>query len=194
MREQPSNHCDNCGGILSPSDLICSACHHVVAPLEDTGLSVDIYGVGQLRAHADALVAHVRLEFRGDIKPSEVSDPRGPVRTRIRELVDTDPALRDHDDRDLVLLAVLDELFGVGPLGPLLRDASVQKIYCTSTTPIIAERNGQLRKTALAFKSDEQLQQSITALLPNQSLRVSVRTPPEVKRPTLMVTKGDASN
>jgi hypothetical protein len=193
MREETFHHCDNCGGILRPDDSICGACHHVVAALEDTGISADIYGVGQLRAHAEALLAHVRLEF-GTISPADASNAKGKVRTRIRELVDTDPALKNHDDRDLVLLAILDELFEVGPLGPLLRDASVQKIYCTGTSPIVADRNGQLRKTALAFKSDEKLQQSITALLPNPSLKLSVRVPPEVKRPTLLVAKGDASD
>src|SRR5271157_5969346 len=55
-------------------------------------------------------------------------------------------------ERDRMAREVLDELFGLGPLEPLLQDPTVNDILVNTHTTVYVERGGILEKTNVAFK------------------------------------------
>src|SRR6202789_4055029 len=57
-------------------------------------------------------------------------------------------------ERDRLAQEVLDEVFGLGPLEPLLQDASVNDILVNTYNSVYVERHGVLEKTAVIFKAD----------------------------------------
>src|SRR6202166_5170951 len=55
-------------------------------------------------------------------------------------------------ERDRLTQEVLDEVFGLGPLEPLLQDPSVNDILVNTYNAVYVERRGILEKTTIAFK------------------------------------------
>ena len=66
-------------------------------------------------------------------------------------------------DRDRLVNDVQHELFGLGPLEPLLADPTVCDILVNSHGKIYVERRGKLEVTDVAFKDDEHLMRVIRA-------------------------------
>ncbi|MBX9694265.1 MAG: CpaF family protein [Cyanobacteria bacterium] len=108
-------------------------------------------------------------------------------------------------EKGILLQNVLDEVFGFGPLGPLLRDPSVGDICVNGVNSIYVERHGRLEKTNIAFENTKHLRQTIDkiiqplgrrlddnspmvdARLPNGS-RVNATIPPiSIEGPTLTI-------
>lgn len=119
------------------------------------------------------------------------------TRQFIREIVTNDDSALTMMERGFLLQKILDEVFGFGPLGPLLRDPSVKDVYVygPKQVHVFRSRTG-FESTDVSFESDEHLQQVIlrifsqpglsysqdarvnTALLPNNS-EVIVISPSE---------------
>jgi len=60
-------------------------------------------------------------------------------------------------EKGILLQNVLDEVFGFGPLGPLLRDPSVGDICVNGCNNIYVERHGRLEKTNIVFENERHL-------------------------------------
>src|SRR5512142_548125 len=52
---------------------------------------------------------------------------------------------------------VLDEVFGLGPLEPLLQDPTINDILVNSCRDVYVERSGLLERTNVSFKDDQHL-------------------------------------
>lgn len=103
----------------------------------------------------DERVELICAQFRRDPSPS-LDDQH--VRTHIRELVNTDPAPLTVMEKGILLQKVLDEIFGFGPLGPLLRDPSVQDIYVFAHDKVHVERtNKGIESTDVSFKDEDHI-------------------------------------
>ena len=72
---------------------------------------------------------------------------------------------------------LLDEVFGLGPLEPLLRDPSVSDILVNSATKVFAERHGLLEKTSVIFRDDRHLMQVIDRIVSRVGRRVDESSP-----------------
>src|ERR1700682_2308754 len=57
-------------------------------------------------------------------------------------------------ERDAILGDVLDEVFGFGPLEPLLRDKTISDILVNTYKHVFVERNGKLERVPAAFQED----------------------------------------
>ncbi|MEN6350261.1 MAG: CpaF family protein, partial [Syntrophomonas sp.] len=60
-------------------------------------------------------------------------------------------------DREEVIQQVLDEVFGFGPITPLLKDDSVSEIMVNGPAQVYVERKGKLEITAVVFRDNEHL-------------------------------------
>ncbi len=80
-------------------------------------------------------------------------------------------------DRDKVANEVLDEIFGLGPLEPLLNDNSVNDILVNGFRDVYVERRGKLEKTAVAFRDNDHLLHIIDKLVSTVGRRVDESTP-----------------
>ncbi len=69
------------------------------------------------------------------------------------------------------------ELFGLGPLEPLLADHTISDILVNSYSSIYIERRGKLEKTAISFKDDEHLMRVIERIVSTVGRRIDEAQP-----------------
>ncbi len=72
---------------------------------------------------------------------------------------------------------VMDEVFGLGPLEPLLQDASVTDILVNTANAVYVERGGLLEKTNVVFKDNHHLMHIIEKIVSKVGRRVDESAP-----------------
>ena len=80
-------------------------------------------------------------------------------------------------ERDRLAQEVLDEVFGLGPLEPLLQDPTVNDILVNTFNAVYVERRGVLEKTTAAFKDDRHLMHVIDKIVSAVGRRVDESSP-----------------
>jgi pilus assembly protein CpaF len=80
-------------------------------------------------------------------------------------------------ERDRVAHEVLDELFGLGPLEPLLQDDTISDILVNTCNNVYVERRGVLSRTNVTFKDNRHLLQIIDKIVSAVGRRVDESTP-----------------
>ena len=71
----------------------------------------------------------------------------------------------NFEEREALVSQVLDEIFGLGPLEPLIQDAEISDILVNTYKQIFIERNGRLEKTDVRFQDDRHLLQVIDRIV-----------------------------
>jgi pilus assembly protein CpaF len=80
-------------------------------------------------------------------------------------------------ERDRLVNEVHHELFGLGPLEPLLADHTISDILVNSYSNIYIERRGKLEKTIISFKDDEHLRRVIERIVSTVGRRIDEAQP-----------------
>jgi len=80
-------------------------------------------------------------------------------------------------ERDRLVSEVHHELFGLGPLEPLLSDPTISDILVNSHANIFIERRGKLERTAISFKDDEHLMRVIERIVSTVGRRIDEAQP-----------------
>jgi pilus assembly protein CpaF len=80
-------------------------------------------------------------------------------------------------ERDRLVNDVQHELFGLGPLEPLLSDPTISDILVNSHSTIYVERRGKLEVTSVAFKDDEHLMRVIERIVSSVGRRIDESSP-----------------
>ena len=80
-------------------------------------------------------------------------------------------------DRDQVANEVLDEIFGLGPLEPLLNDGTVNDILVNAFDKIYVERRGVLEKTNVTFRDNAHLMHIIDKIVSAVGRRIDESSP-----------------
>jgi pilus assembly protein CpaF len=80
-------------------------------------------------------------------------------------------------EKQQLLREVLDEIFGLGPMEPLLKDPLVSDILVNGPKQVYIERQGRLSKTNVTFKDDAHLMRVIQRIATNVGRRVDESTP-----------------
>src|SRR5262250_1926347 len=80
-------------------------------------------------------------------------------------------------ERERVIEEILDEVFGLGPLEPLLKDPTVSDILVNRFDRVYVERAGKLEPTGLSFKDDSHLMQIIDRIVSRVGRRVDESSP-----------------
>ncbi|MCU1265798.1 MAG: type secretion system protein [Acidobacteria bacterium] len=80
-------------------------------------------------------------------------------------------------ERDRLVNEVQHELFGLGPLEPLLADSTISDILVNSHHTIYVERRGKLEATNVAFKDDEHLMRVIERIVSSVGRRIDESSP-----------------
>jgi pilus assembly protein CpaF len=80
-------------------------------------------------------------------------------------------------ERDRLAQEVLDEVFGLGPLEPLLQDQTVNDILVNTYNAVYVERRGVLEKTTVIFKDDRHLMHVIDKIVSAVGRRVDESSP-----------------
>ena len=80
-------------------------------------------------------------------------------------------------DRERLVSEVQHELFGLGPLEPLLADPTISDILVNSYNTIYIERRGKLELTNVTFKDDEHLMRVIERIVSSVGRRIDESSP-----------------
>ena len=80
-------------------------------------------------------------------------------------------------ERERLALEVLDEVFGLGPLEPLLQDPSINDILVNGHKLVYVERAGILEETNIRFKDDAHLMHIIEKIVSAVGRRVDESSP-----------------
>src|SRR5271154_6459871 len=82
---------------------------------------------------------------------------RAEIRAAGARLIEEEKTPLSLMEKDRVVEEVLDEVFGLGPLEPLLRDPTISDILVTTPKLVYIERGGKLFRTSVEFKDNTHL-------------------------------------
>src|SRR5258706_1338832 len=99
------------------------------------------------------------------------------VQNVIYELISVTNVPLNGTDRERVCREVLQEVFGLGPLEPLLQDASITDILVNTHRRVCIERGGILELTSVVFKDAAHLRHIIDKIVSNVGRRVDESSP-----------------
>jgi pilus assembly protein CpaF len=80
-------------------------------------------------------------------------------------------------ERESLIVDVLHELFGLGPLEPLLADPAISDILVNRFDQVYIEREGRISKTDVVFRDDRHLQHIIERIVSAVGRRVDESSP-----------------
>jgi pilus assembly protein CpaF len=80
-------------------------------------------------------------------------------------------------ERETLVVDVLNELFGLGPLEGLLRDPNISDILVNRFDQVYVERDGRLEQTDIMFKDDRHLMQIIERIVSTVGRRIDESSP-----------------
>jgi len=80
-------------------------------------------------------------------------------------------------ERKLILTEIIDEVLGLGPLEPFLKDPTISDILVNSYKKIYLERFGKLELTTARFKDDNHLMKIIDRIVSSVGRRIDDSTP-----------------
>src|SRR6201997_1802017 len=80
-------------------------------------------------------------------------------------------------ERERLSQEVLDEVFGLGPLEPLLKDHTISDILVNTYKSVYVERNGLLERTTVQFRDDAHLTSIIDRIVSAVGRRVDESSP-----------------
>ncbi len=120
------------------------------------------------------LIAQIDLE---KLTTLEDVKARSQVRDVIQNLLLKLDTPLSTGEKDRLAREVLHEVFGLGPLEPLLADATVNDILVNTAKQVYVERSGILELTNVTFKDDAHLRHIIDKIVSNVGRRVDESSP-----------------
>src|SRR5436305_9049231 len=120
------------------------------------------------------LLDKINLEALATIDNQRV---RAEVRQAVISLIDGEPTLLSSLEKQQISEEVLDEVFGLGPLEPLLQDPSISDILVNTHKQVYIERRGLLELTTVRFRDDQHLLRIIDKIVSQVGRRVDESTP-----------------
>ncbi len=102
---------------------------------------------------------------------------REEVRLAVSRLVEEEESPLSLVEKEQVINEVLDEVFGLGPLEPLLQDPTISDILVTGPKLVYIERAGKLYRTPVEFKDNAHLMRIIEKIVSRVGRRVDESSP-----------------
>ena len=117
------------------------------------------------RINLEALASRSTDQARFDMRPA------------VGRLVNEEKTPLSLTEKEQLIDEVLDEVFGLGPLEPLLRDRTVSDILVTTPKIVYVERAGKLERTSITFKDDAHLLRIIERVVSRVGRRIDESSP-----------------
>jgi pilus assembly protein CpaF len=101
----------------------------------------------------------------------------GEIRSLLGLLLSEESTPLSLSERETLFAEVLDDVFGLGPLEPLLRDPSVSDILVNTHRNVFIERKGVLERVTATFQDDAHLMRVIDRIVSRIGRRVDDSSP-----------------
>jgi pilus assembly protein CpaF len=122
------------------------------------------------------LIRRMDLEELSAIQSDEVGG-RQRLLAVILQLIGEQSTPLSTLDRDRLAQDILDEVFGLGPLEPLLHDPTVSDILVNTYKTVYVERRGVIEKTDIVFKDEAHLMHIIDKIVSAVGRRIDESSP-----------------
>jgi pilus assembly protein CpaF len=120
------------------------------------------------------LISKLDLEKLSRVNSSQA---RQAVSGIVKEIIADQRVPLNYDEQEKIQADLLDEVFGLGPLEPLLRDPKISDILVNDKDHVFVEKNGLLQKVSTAFRDDRHLLQIIDRIVSRVGRRVDESSP-----------------
>lgn len=105
------------------------------------------------------------------------TDASSAIRQVVHELLNGEAVPLNYDERERLVTQVLDEIFGLGPLQPLMEDPEISDILVNTHQQVYVERRGRLEPTTVRFQDDKHLLQVIDRIVSAVGRRIDEASP-----------------
>jgi len=120
------------------------------------------------------LISKLDLEKLSRVNSSQA---RQAVAGIVKEIIADQRVPLNYDEQERIQADLLDEVFGLGPLEPLLRDAKISDILVNDKDHVFIEKNGLLQRVDTTFRDDRHLLQIIDRIVSRVGRRVDESSP-----------------
>jgi len=107
----------------------------------------------------------------------EQSDLELRVRQTLQSVINSENTPLSASDRNRIAQEVADEILGLGPLEPLLRDGEITEIMVNGPNDIYVERSGKIYPVDARFTSDTHLRRTIDKIVSRVGRRIDESSP-----------------
>jgi pilus assembly protein CpaF len=122
----------------------------------------------------NALFDMLDLSQAGKLSAEEV---RRDIALATRQVLEDKNLLLNLQEREQLVREIQDEVFGLGPLEPLLQDPTISDVLVNGHRHVYVERRGRLMRTSARFKDDAHLMRIIERIVSAVGRRVDESTP-----------------
>ena len=129
------------------------------------GLKADIHRI---------LISRLDLEKLSRVNSNQAQQA---VAGLINEIISEQRVPLSFDEQEKVQADLLDEVFGLGPLEPLLKDPKISDILVNDKDHVFVEKGGILRRVDTTFRDDRHLLQIIDRIVSRVGRRVDESSP-----------------
>jgi pilus assembly protein CpaF len=99
------------------------------------------------------------------------------IKTLVSELIGEEGTPVSLGEREMLFGELIDEVFGLGPLEPLLRDKTISDILVNTYQHVYVERGGVLERVPATFQDDKHLMRVIDRIVSGVGRRVDDSSP-----------------
>jgi pilus assembly protein CpaF len=120
------------------------------------------------------LISKLDLEKLSRVNTSQA---RQAVAGIVKEIIADQRVPLSFDEQEKIQADLLDEVFGLGPLEPLLRDPKISDILVNGKDHVFIEKGGLLQRVDTTFRDDRHLLQIIDRIVSRVGRRVDESSP-----------------
>ncbi len=120
------------------------------------------------------LISKLDLEKLSRVNSSQA---RQVVAGIVNEIIAEQRVPLSFEEQERIQEDLLDEVFGLGPLEPLLRDLKISDILVNDKDHVFVEKGGRLQRVDTAFRDDRHLLQIIDRIVSRVGRRVDESSP-----------------
>ncbi|MDF1724475.1 MAG: CpaF family protein [Alcanivorax sp.] len=137
-------------------------------------------GIDEIDFSAVQKKVHSLLMERLDLRQMERMEEklvRNQIRQSLRDLIDDNGFVLNEHEQSVLIENVENEVLGMGPLEPLLRDPSISDILINTADTCYIERHGVLEKVNIRFQNNDHLMRIIQKIAGAVGRRVDESSP-----------------
>jgi pilus assembly protein CpaF len=120
------------------------------------------------------IIDEVNLQVLHQLSAAEI---RPEITSLVERLLEEHKIILNESEKQALIDEIIDELIGLGPLEPLMRDPTVTDILCNAYRNIYIERYGKLEKTGSRFISNVHMMTIIDRIVSRVGRRIDESTP-----------------
>jgi pilus assembly protein CpaF len=142
-------------------------------PISPTSVTRTDFGAVKTAIHR-RLIQKLNLDRLTEVNREDVRREVGQI---LEALVVGESTPMNLQERERLAQEVLDEVFGLGPLEPLLADHTISDILVNGHRHVYIERRGMLEQTAVQFRDDAHLMSIIDRIVSAIGRRIDESSP-----------------